>query len=112
MEPAQERPRPVMIKLLSSRQKQVIYQNVNKLKGNQKWKNTFINDDLSPDEARKQRDLRILAAHCRNLNFDCKQKGMALILDNEKFTYDRLDKLPDDKKMERVKVPVEPPKFL
>ena len=45
-----------------------------------------------------------IAAHCRNLNFDCKQKGMALILDGEKFTYDRLDKLPDDKKMERVKV--------
>ena len=29
---------------------------------------------------------------------------MVLILDGEKFTFDQLDTLPDDRKMERVKV--------
>ena len=102
----QGRPRPTIAKFVTLQQKQSIFKNISRLKNSQKWASTYINDDLSPEDQRRQRDIRTLVKHCKAKSHVCKQSGMAMVLDNVWYgpTWESLNQLPTGLRMEDAMV--------
>ena len=80
-----------------------MYANIGNLKGNIKWKNTYLNDDLSPEELRMKRNMLSLAAYCRSKGRRAKVVGQYFTLDNARYSYENLEKLPEDCQMKNIK---------
>ena len=59
------RMRPIIVKFASSAQKGNYFKNISKLQNKSKWAKVFVNDDLSPRDQNKQRELRSLATYAR-----------------------------------------------
>ena len=64
------------------------------MKGNQKWAKVSVTDDLSPEENRKQQNLDDLCNLAKKNDIDAKVSGAALVVECQRFTYKKLDKLP------------------
>ena len=90
------KPRPVIIKFYEPFQKKMIFQNLKNLAGNPKWKNVFINDDLTQEQAGKMKDLRAINGYARSIGKDSKIKGMKIIIEGKSFGLDDVDKVPQE----------------
>ena len=97
------KPRPVIVRFYEPFQKKKVFQNLKKLAGNDKWKNIFINDDLTKDQAEKMKDLRAINGFARSLGKDSKLKGSKLIVEGKLYGLDEVDKVPTDIKIEKAK---------
>ena len=60
-----KKPRPILVKFSSNYYKQEVFKNIAKLQNQDKWRGTFIQDDLPQEEIAQRRDLRCLPALAR-----------------------------------------------
>ena len=91
---AKPKPRPVIIRFYEPIQKKSIFQNLKKLAGNAKWKNIYINDDLTQDQVVKMKDLRAINGYAKSIGKDSKIKGSKLVVDGKTYGLDEVDKVP------------------
>ena len=95
--------RPVIIKFYEQFQKKLIFQNLKKLVGNPKWRNVFINDDLTQEQAGKMKDLRAINGYARSIGKDSKIIGMKIIVEGKSFGLDDVNKVPQEISIIKVK---------
>ena len=98
------KPCPVLVKLKHSTFKKDIYSNVKRLVDLPKWSNTYINDDLTPEQRSEKHDARSIALFARTLNVDCKQRGGAVIIDGRRYPAKEFHNLPHNLSLENAKV--------
>ena len=97
-------PRPILVKLRAPRLKIEVYKHVNNLKGIQKWNRVYLGDDVPPEIQGQRRDLRSIVALARSEGHMCKLRGGDLVMDNVKYTYRDIDRLPHGLSLEKAKV--------
>ena len=97
------KPRPVIIRFYEPFQKKMIFQNLKKLTGNPRWKNVFINDDLTEDQAGKMKDLRAINGYAKSIGKNAKIKGATLFIDGKSFGLDDVNKVPSEVSIEKAK---------
>ena len=98
------KPRPILVKFSSYFYKQEIFKNISKLKDNQKWKGTIIQDDLPQEEIARRRDLRCLSALAKEKGHTSSVRGGSLIINDQRYGYRDLSKLPEGISMENAKL--------
>ena len=84
--------------------KKDIYSNVRMLAGITKWKHTYINDDLTPEQRSVTRDARSITLLARARGIDSKQKGGAVIGDGQVFPAKGFHNLPHNLSSENAKL--------
>ena len=97
------KPRPVIVRFYEPFQKKQVFMNLKKLSRKDKWRNIFINDELTKNPPEKMKDLRAINGYARSLGKDSKVKGSKLFVDGKAFSLDELDKVPDNIKIEKAK---------
>ena len=97
------KPRPVIVRFDGPFRKKQIFQNLRKLNGKAKWRNVFINDDLTRNQAEKMKDLRAINGYAKSLGKDSKIKGTKLVVEGKSFGLDETDQVPSDIRIEKAK---------
>ena len=90
------RPRPIVIAFLRQSDKSEFFRNLKNLKGSEKWKNVYFNDDHTELQATEQRDLRAFAAYAKGIGREASVKAGVLWFEGRRFRYEDLFKLPHD----------------
>ena len=97
------RPRPIVVRFKQFGDKIQVYKHLKNLKGVEKWDKVFVNDDLTELQQNQQRDLRALSAYARTRGYDSAVKANCIFVDNRKYAYRELDRLPQDLTLEKAK---------
>ena len=90
------RPRPIVVIFQSANEKAQIFKNLRNLKDKEEWKNVYLNDNFTEQQANEQRDLRALAAFAKAKGFNAIVRAGALWLEGRKYRYEELHRLPGD----------------
>ena len=98
------RQRPVKVLFLSNLTKQTLFRNISSLKDKDKWKKISISDDVNDSTKNMQRDLRCLAASAKAKGLKAQQKGNALILEGQRYTYGEIGNLPHNISLDNAKL--------
>ena len=97
------RPRPILVQFKTETVRDNIYFSRAKLRGNQEWKQVYINDDVNESTRKKRDDMRAIALLCRHKNVNCRLHSDAIVINGRKFTEHQLDNLPVGLKLEDAK---------
>ena len=98
------RPRTIRIQFTNTSRKGEIFNNISKLKKNDKWKGVHLNNALSPKELQQAKDLPCIFAAGKAQGLDIKLRGSALVIDGFRLTYKDIENLPYGLSMEAVKI--------
>ena len=99
-----KKPRPILVKFSSYFYKQEVFKNISKLHKQEKWRGTFVQDDLPQEEIAQHRDLRCLSALAKEKGHASSVRGSALIINEQRYSYRDIDKLPEGISMEAAKL--------
>ena len=100
----QKRPRPIMVRFATIRQKQQVYANITNLKNNKsKWEYTSICDDLSVKDQEERRNLLNLISFCKSKGKEAKLSGNGLIFEGKRYAYQEVNNLPKGFRMLDIK---------
>ena len=97
------RPRPVIVQFYDESFKYDMFKNIKKMAGNEKWRNVYINDELTADQTNKMKDMRAISGYARSVGKETKIKGTNLIVEGKKFGLDELDSVPAGITIEKAK---------
>ena len=97
------RPRPIIVRFFDAATKFEIFKNLKKIAGSDKWRNVFINEDLTSDQMKKMKDLRLINGYARSVGKASIVRGTAIIIENQKYTLDELDKVPKEVSIKKAK---------
>ena len=97
------KPRPIIIQFNDPSVKGKIFKNLKKLAGNNNWRNVFINDDLTPDQINKMKDMRAVHYYAKSLGRNTTLRGTNLFIDDRRFNLDEIDKVPSELSIEKAK---------
>ena len=97
------RPRPIIVRFFDAATKFEIFKNLKKIAGSDKWRNVFINEDLRSDQMKKMKDLRLINGYARSVGKASIVRGTAIIIENQKYTLDELDKVPKEFSIKKAK---------
>ena len=97
------KPRPVIVQFYDESFKYEIYNNIKNMVGKDKWRNVYINDELTADQTNKMKNMRAISGYARSVGMETKIKGTSLIVDGKKFTLDDLDCVPEEITIEKAK---------
>ena len=97
------KPRPIIVCFHDANVKGQIFKNLSKLAGNPTWLNVYVNDDYTPEQIGKIKDLRAINGYARSLGKESKMRGVTLFVDGKKFSIDEVDKVPEEIKIEKAK---------
>ena len=97
------KPRPIIVRFFDSATKYEIFKNLKKIAGSDKWHNVFINEDLTSDQMKKMKDLRLINGYARSVGKTSSVRGTKIIIENQKYTLDELDKVPKEISIKRAK---------
>ena len=100
------RPRPIIVSFKQFSDKIRVYKHLRNLQGLDKWDKVFISDDLTEVQQRQLRDLKSLAAYARSQGCNSTVKANCIVLENRKYAYRDLHKLPADLTLEKAKTVV------
>ena len=98
------RPRSILLKLASPSMKHEIYKSVKNLRESDKWKKTYISDDLPREQAEQRKILRCLAATARDRGHRAMVRGAALVVDDIRYSYQDIEDLLEGITMENAKM--------
>ena len=98
-----EDPRPIVVALGFAAYKAQIFVNIGKLKGNERWNKVHLTDDLTPEEATEQRNLRELVKLARKEGKEAKMSGRTAVIEKKRITVRNLTELPEELNMELTK---------
>ena len=73
-------PRPIIVRFFDSSTKFEIFKNLKKIAGTNKWSNVYINEDLTPDQNKKMKDLRSINGYARSVGKSSVVKGTSIIM--------------------------------
>ena len=73
------------------------------LGGIDRWNKVYVSDDLTEIQQNQQRDLRALAAYARSKGYSSTVRANCIIVDNRKFAYKDLHRLPQELTLEKAK---------
>ena len=99
-----KRPRPILVKLRSAHLKGEIFKRVKNLRNNMKWRNVYLNDDLSPEEQHKRREMRCIVALAKSRGIRCQLKNGGLVIDDQRYTHSDMERLPYGLSMTEAKI--------
>ena len=97
------RPRPIIVVFLRHTEKSQIFQKLKNLKGNDKWKNVYFNDDFTEIQATEQRDLRSLVAYAKKIGKEASIRAGAFWYQGRKYLYHDLHRLPAELSLLKAK---------
>ena len=97
------KPRPVIIQFNDPSVKGRIFKNLRKLAGNNTWSNVFINDDMTPDQIGKMKDMRAIHYYAKSLGRKTNLKGSTLYVDDKRYNLDEIDEVPKEISIEKAK---------
>ena len=97
------KPRPIIVRFKDPNVKGLIFKNLRKLTGNNTWANVFINDDLTPDQIIKMKDMRAIHYHAKSLGRNTKLKGTNLFIDDRRYGLDEISEVPTELSIEKAK---------
>ena len=97
------KPRPVIVQFKDPNVKGRIFKNLRKLAGNNNWLNVFINDDLTPDQINKMKDMRAIHYYAKSLGRNTKLKGSNLYVGDKKYNLDEINEVPAEISIKRAK---------
>ena len=97
------RPRPIIVEFGDPSVKGRIFKKLRKLSGNNLWSNVFINDDMTPDQINKMKDLRAIHYYEKSLGKNSKLRGSNLFLEDRKYKLDEINEVPDEVTIEKAK---------
>ena len=69
-----------------------------------KWRNVYLNDDLSPEEQHKRREMRCIAALAKSRGIRCQLKNGGLVIDDQRYTHSDMERLPYGLSMTEAKI--------
>lgn len=99
-QPSIDKPRPVVVELISYRLKTDILANAKKLKGS----GIFISHDLTPEDYEKRKLLNKQLKLAREKQLNAKIKKNTLIVNGEVFTYEELKKKNEDDENSTIEI--------
>ena len=97
------RPRPIVVSFMRPIEKGKVFTNLNKLKGNERWKNVYFSDDYTERQKNEIRDLRALAAYAKSVGRDAAVKNHHIWVDGRRYRYEDIGKLAPDLTLEKAK---------
>ena len=97
------RPRPVIVHFYDESFKYEIFKNIKKMVGKEKWRNIYINDELTADQTNKMKDMRAINGYAKSVGKETKIKGTNLIVEGKKFGLDELESVPAEITIEKAK---------
>ena len=97
------KPRPIIVEFKEPSVKRLIFKNMKKLAGNNTWLNVFINDDLTPDQINKMKDMRAIHYYARSLGKQTKLSGSNLWIEDKKYNLEEIDQVPAELSIKRAK---------
>ena len=77
-------------------EKAELFRKLHNLKGKDKWKNVYFNDDLTELQAIEQRDLRALVAYAKKIGREAKVKTGAFWYEGRRYRHEDLHRLPQE----------------
>ena len=98
------RPRPILVIFPYLRMKSCVFRNAYKLKTIESRKNTYLSDDMSPEQQSQRRDLRCLHALARSKGIDSKLRGDTIVIENVSYNHGEIGCLPHDLTLENAKI--------
>ena len=97
------KPRPIIVEFKEPSVKRLIFKNMKKLAGNNTWINVFINDDLTPDQINKMKDMRAIHYYARSLGKNSRLSGSNLWIEDKKLNLEEIGKVPAEVSIQRAK---------
>ena len=97
------RPRPIVVGFLKSADKSKVFRNLSNLKGNDKWKGVYFNDDYTECQKNQIRDLRALAAFARKVGREATVRNHYLWVNGKRYTFEEIGKLAPEITLEKAK---------
>ena len=97
------RPRPIIVELYDASFKYEVFKNLKNMAGKEKWRNIYINDDLTADQSSKMKDMRSINGYARSVGMETKIRGTKLFVKDKKFGLNELDKVPEEIGIEKAK---------
>ena len=98
------RPRPILVIFPYLRMKSCVCRNAYKLKTIESRKNTFLSDDMSPEQQSQRRDFCCLHALARSKGFDSKLRGDTIVIENDRYNHSEINCLPHKLTLENAKI--------
>ena len=98
------RPRNNLVRFVSPFWKQEVFRNISKAKDSNKWTGIHVQDDLSQEVIEQRRDLRCLAALAKEKGHRVSLRGRALVIAEQRYGFNDIDKMPDGISMENAKL--------
>ena len=74
------KPRPIIVCFHDANGKGEIFKNLKKLAGNPLWQNVYVNDDYTPEQIGKLKDLRAINEYAKSLGMESRMRGATLIV--------------------------------
>ena len=90
------RPRPIIVVFLRQSEKSQLFGDLKTLKGNDRWRLVFFNDDLTEFQANEQKDLRSPVPDAISLAREDSFKANSFWLGGRQYRYEQLRKLPPE----------------
>ena len=101
--PGIDRPRPILVVFPFLRLKSQVFRNAHKLRNMEKYKKTYLSDDLPPKIQSERRDLRSIHALARVKGINSKLRGGSIVIDEIRYSYADINNLPHDLTLENAK---------
>ena len=97
------KPRPIVVQLYDESFKYEIFKNVKNIVGNDKWKNVYINEELTADQTNKMKMMRAISGFAKSVGMETRIKGTSLICEDKKYGLDDLLNVPEKISIENAK---------
>ena len=97
------KPRSVIIQFYEESIKYEIFKNLKNMAGKEKWKNIFVNEDLTADQVNKMKDMRAINGYTKSVGMDTRIKGTKLFIEGKKINLDDLYTVPEKISIEKAK---------
>ena len=94
--------RPVLLTFPFISYKHQMFRNVYKLKDYDKWRGVYLQDDLSPENQTKKKEMRAIYSFAKSKGIDVKMRSLNLIIDGVKYSPN--DQLPHNLSIKSAKM--------
>ena len=97
------RVRPILVSFKTRAVRDNIFYGRAKLRGNDNWRNVFVNDDVNDSTRKKREGLRAISLLCKVKNIDHRLHADSIVISGRKYSEHQLNALPVGLRLEDAK---------